>query len=645
MIFLKVSNATVRRRLFIIFVFTAIAFVALVIRLGYVQLWMGPELSERAEDLWRRDIPFSANRGEILDRNGTQLAYNISAPTVMAIPAQVTDPRTTATQLANVLNVSEEKVYEAITKRTSIVTLQAGGRKISMEKSREILELDLPGIVIAEDNHRYYPYGRLASHILGFTGIDNQGLTGIELTYDEYLKGMRGSVSFLSDASGREIPNTSADYVPPKDGLHLQLTIDKNIQTIMERELDQAMVRYQANNIIGIAMDPNSGEILAMASKPDYDPDNFAEYPSEIYNRNLPIWMTYEPGSTFKIITLAAALEEGKVDLHEDHFHDPGFIEVAGARLRCWKKGGHGSQSFLEVVENSCNPGFVVLGQRVGKESLFDYITNFGFGQKTGIDLGGEENGILFKLDQVGPVELATTSFGQGVSVTPIQQVAAVSAAINGGNLFKPHIAKAWIHPETGETIQTIEPELVRNVISEETSQQIREALESVVAQGTGRNAFVDGFRVGGKTGTAQKVINGQYSKTEHIVSFVGFAPADDPQLIIYVAVDNPKGLQFGGLIAAPIVKNIMEDALRYMDIKPRQDQIEREFVYGDTPIKEVPDLIGMTISDIYESMNSHFQLVTSGSGHVVVNQAPRAGTRLEQNSTIRIYLSDVEED
>lgn len=644
MVFLKISNATVRRRLFIIFMFTAIAFVALVIRLGYVQLWLGPELSDRAEDLWRRDIPFSASRGEILDRNGTQLAYNISAPTVMAIPAQIVDPRTTAKQLASVLGVSEEKVYETITKRTSIVTFQSGGRKISLEKSREILELDLPGVVIAEDNQRYYPYGRLASHILGFTGIDNQGLTGIELTYDEYLKGMRGSVSFLSDASGREIPNTTADYVPPKDGLHLQLTIDKNIQTILERELDQAMVRYQANNIIGIAMDPNSGEVLAMASKPDYEPDNFAEYSAEVYNRNLPIWMTYEPGSTFKIITLAAALEEGKVDLHQDHYHDPGFIEVAGARMRCWKKGGHGSQTFLEVVENSCNPGFVVLGQRVGKESLFDYIKNFGFGQKTGIDLGGEENGILFKLEKVGPVELATTSFGQGVSVTPIQQVAAVSAAINGGHLYKPHIAKSWIHPDTGETIQTIEPELIRSVISEHTSQQLREALESVVAQGTGRNAFVDGFRVGGKTGTAQKVINGQYSKTEHIVSFVGFAPADNPQLVIYVAVDNPKGLQFGGLIAAPIVKNIMEDALRYMGIKPRKDQIEKEFVYGDTPIREVPDLVGMTISDIYESMNSHFQLVTSGSGYTVVNQAPRAGTRLEQNSTIRIYLSDAKD-
>lgn len=641
---MKISNATVRRRLFIIFMFTAIAFVALVIRLGYVQLWLGPELSDRAEDLWRRDIPFSASRGEILDRNGTQLAYNISAPTVMAIPAQIVDPRTTAKQLASVLGVSEEKVYETITKRTSIVTFQSGGRKISLEKSREILELDLPGVVIAEDNQRYYPYGRLASHILGFTGIDNQGLTGIELTYDEYLKGMRGSVSFLSDASGREIPNTTADYVPPKDGLHLQLTIDKNIQTILERELDQAMVRYQANNIIGIAMDPNSGEVLAMASKPDYEPDNFAEYSAEVYNRNLPIWMTYEPGSTFKIITLAAALEEGKVDLHQDHYHDPGFIEVAGARMRCWKKGGHGSQTFLEVVENSCNPGFVVLGQRVGKESLFDYIKNFGFGQKTGIDLGGEENGILFKLEKVGPVELATTSFGQGVSVTPIQQVAAVSAAINGGHLYKPHIAKSWIHPDTGETIQTIEPELIRSVISEHTSQQLREALESVVAQGTGRNAFVDGFRVGGKTGTAQKVINGQYSKTEHIVSFVGFAPADNPQLVIYVAVDNPKGLQFGGLIAAPIVKNIMEDALRYMGIKPRKDQIEKEFVYGDTPIREVPDLVGMTISDIYESMNSHFQLVTSGSGYTVVNQAPRAGTRLEQNSTIRIYLSDAKD-
>lgn len=637
---MRVSGVTVRRRLFIVMVAGIFMFLALMVRLGYVQLWIGSELSQRAEDSWRRNVPFAANRGEILDRNGIPFAYNISTPSVMAVPVQVKDAEATAKELAGALQMSQEKIYSLITKQASIVKIQPGGRKISQEKAQEIRNMNLPGIIVAEDNKRYYPFGSLASHILGFTGIDNQGLTGVEVTYEEQLKGLPGSISFLADVKGREIPNTSDQYTKPRDGLNLQLTIDKNIQSFMERELDQAVLKFQPKHVIGIAMDPNTGEILAMAGRPTYEPEHFADYPQEVYNRNLPIWMTYEPGSTFKIITLAAALEEGKVDLHKDYFFDPGYIKVAGATLHCWKRGGHGSESFLEVVQNSCNPGFVALGQRVGKEALFRYIRDFGFGSKTGIDLGGEENGILFKPSQVGPVELATTSFGQGVSVTPIQQITAVAAAINGGKLYVPHVAKAWIHPETGEIIDTVQPELVRRVISEETSKELRVTLESVVAQGTGKNAFIDGYRVGGKTGTAQKVINGRYSPNEHIVSFIGFAPADDPKVVVYVAVDDPQGLQFGGLIVAPVVKNIMADTLRYMGVEPRKNQLEREYKYGDVRIVEVPDLIGMTVQDIYEDMNSSFNLVRAGAGNVVVSQAPKPGARVEQGSTIRIYLS-----
>jgi stage V sporulation protein D (sporulation-specific penicillin-binding protein) len=409
----------------------------------------------------------------------------------------------------------------------------------------------------------------------------------------------------------------------------------------MERELDQAMIHYQAKDVIGIMMDPTNGEILAMASRPSFEPAQFKEYPVEVYNRNLPIWMTYEPGSTFKIITLAAALQEKKIDLTHETFHDPGSIEVAGARLRCWKRGGHGSETFLEVVQNSCNPGFVVMGQRLGKDKLFDYIHRFGFGHKTGIDLGGEENGILFKPSKVGPVELATTSFGQGVSVTPIQQITAVSAAINGGKLFKPHVAKAWYQPLTGETLETEQPELVSQVITEETSKQVRETLESVVSKGTGRNAFLDGYRIGGKTGTAQKVVNGRYSADEHIVSFVGFAPANDPKVVIYIAVDNPQGIQFGGLIAAPIVKNIMSDTLRYMKVEPSKDQLAKDYRYGESKVVEVPELVGRTVDDIYEDLNSDFLLAKSGQGNTIISQAPQAGTRVDQGSTIRIFLSN----
>jgi len=617
----------------------AVLFGSLVVRLAYVQLSQGEELTAKVEDSLRRNIPFTAKRGEIMDREGVPLVSNITTPTVYAVPVQVKEKQKTAQQLAPLLGMTEEKLMTLLSKKEMSVKLQPGGRKITMDLAASIRDLQLPGIVVAEDSKRYYPYGDLAAHILGFTGIDNQGITGVESIYDNLLKGIAGNISYLSDAGGRLMPGSSEKYSAPQDGLNLELTIDKQIQSIMERELDQAMVKYQAQGAWAIAMNPKNGEILAMASRPGYEPASYKEYDAQIYNRNLPIWMTYEPGSTFKIITLAAALQEGKVDLQNDHFYDPGFIEVAGAKLRCWKKGGHGSQTFLQVVENSCNPGFVALGQRLGKESLFKYIRDFGFGSKTGIDLNGEANGILFKLNQVGPVELSTTAFGQGVSVTPIQQIAAVSAAINGGNLYKPHVTKAWVNPVTGETVSEVKPELVRQVISEETSKKVRAALESVVAKGTGRPAFIDGYRVGGKTGTAQKVVNGRYSPTEHIVSFIGFAPADDPQIVVYTAVDNPKGIQFGGVVAAPIVQNILEDSLHYMKIPERSDQLPKTYKYGETPIVTVPDLTGATVQDIYEDLNMNFNLARSGTGNTVINQAPKAGARVEQGSTIRIYM------
>lgn len=637
---MRASNVTVRRRLFTALIISTVIFTALIFRLAYVQLWIGQDLARKAEDNWRRDIDFAPKRGEIQDRNGIPLTYSMSTPTIVAIPVQIPDKRATAAKLAEVLQGNEEDIYKLITKIVSQVYIKPAGRKITVEKAQEVLSLQLPGIKVAEDNKRYYPFGTLAAHILGFAGLD-KGLTGIEAKYNKELTGIAGGISYMTDAGGRTIPGTTDTYTKPKDGLNMKLTIDSHLQSVLERELDQAMVQYQAQNVIAIMMDPNNGEILAMGSRPTYEPGKYSDYPAETYNRNLPIWKTYEPGSTFKIITLAAAIEEKKVDLKNEQFYDPGFIEVGGARLRCWKRGGHGSETMLQVVQNSCNPGFVVMGQRLGKEKLFDYISKFGFGKKTGIDLGGEENGIMFKPSQVGPVELATTAFGQGVSVTPIQQITAVSAAINGGRLFKPYVAKSFSNPDTGEIVDVTEPELVRNVISEGTSKQVREALESVVAKGTGRNAFIDGYRVGGKTGTAQKVINGRYSPDEHIVSFIGFAPADNPKVVIYAAVDDPKGLQFGGLIAAPLVKNMMADALRYMKVEPDKAQLDKDYRYGEIPVVEVPDLVGASVDDILEDLNMNFRLAKSGSGKYVISQAPKAGSRVDQGSTIRIFLSN----
>jgi len=636
---MRVSHVTVRKRLAIVLLIGFIIFAIIDVRLGYVQFALGDMLSERAKDSWSRKIPFEPERGEILDRNSVPLATNISAPSVVVVPRQIENPAETAKKLAEILDMSVEKAYKHITKRTSIERIHPEGRKISLEQAKAIRDLGLKGVYIAEDSKRHYPFGSYLSHVLGFAGIDNQGLMGLELYYDKELSGEQGSVEFYSDAKGKRMPDLADSYTPPKDGLNLRLTIDSRIQTIVERELNIAQTKYNPDGIIAIAMNPNNGEILAMASRPHFDPANYRSVSPEVFNRNLPVWSTYEPGSTFKIITLAAALEEKRVDLLKDHFNDPGYAKVAGATLRCWKRGGHGHQSFLEVVQNSCNPGFVELGERLGKEKLFKYIRGFGFGEKTGIDLQGEGTGILFNMDRVGPVELATTAFGQGVSVTPIQQVAAVSAAVNGGILYTPYIAKEWVDPITGEVVSRNTPKAKRRVISEETSKQIRYALESVVAQGTGKGAFVDGYRVGGKTGTAQKAKGGRYLTNNHIVSFIGFAPADKPEIVVYVAVDNPKGtVQFGGVVSAPIVGKIIEDSLRVLDVKPRKNQLEKETTWTDPKMIEVPNLIGMTKKDLQQQL-FNLKLDVSGEGTVVIDQAPEAGVKIKEGSTVRIYL------
>ncbi|MDL0418559.1 stage V sporulation protein D [Caldibacillus thermoamylovorans] len=634
----RVSHVTVRKRLAFVLLAGFFVFLVLIFRLGFIQFALSDMLTERAKNSWNREIPFEPKRGEIVDRNGVALATNMSAPTVYVVPRQIKNPADTAEKLANVLNANVQDVYQQITKKSSMERLKSG-RKITNEKAKEVENLNLPGVYIAEDSKRYYPFGDYLSHVLGFTGIDNQGLTGLELSYDKELSGAKGSVQFYSTAKGERMKNMPDDFQEPVNGYNLVLTIDSKIQTIMERELDNAEAKYNPDGLLAIAMNPNNGEILGMASRPNFDPSDFQNVAPEIYNRNIPIWSTYEPGSTFKIITLAAALEEGKVNLEKDRFYDSGHVEVGGTQLHCWKRGGHGSQTFLEVVQNSCNPGFIEMGQRLGKDTLFKYIHNFGFGQKTGIDLEGEGTGILFPLDKVGPVELATTAFGQGVSVTPIQQVAAVSAAINGGTLYQPYVAKQLVDSQTNEVVMKKSPVAKRKVISEKTSEQIRYALESVVAQGSGKKAFIDGYRVGGKTGTAQKAQGGRYLENNYILSFIGFAPADDPQIVVYVAVDNPKNaIQFGGQVAAPIVGNIIEDSMRILGVEQRKNQLEKKVTWLDTPIIEVPNLIGLEKNKIVNQL-FNLKLDISGEGEKIVKQAPEPGTKVEEGSTIRIYL------
>ena len=412
----------IHNRIQIVLVIVAILFLVIIAKVFYTQVFDYKKLNGYAANLWSRNLPIEGNRGIIYDRNGEVLANNLTTTSLVLIPNQIEDKEETAEKLSQILGVTKEAMLEHVNKKSSMERVHPEGRRLDYETADKINDLKLPGVYLVKESKRNYPGGKSLSHTLGFVGIDNQGLSGLELMYDSYLTGEYGAIKYFSDAKGNRLELNEV-YEQPQDGINMTLTINNEIQKSLERELDNAVMKYNPDQALGIAMDPNTGEILAISSRPNFDPSNYQDYSTEITSRNLPIWATYEPGSTFKIITLAAALNENKVDLNKDQFTDSGSIQVENARIKCWKHGGHGTQTFLQVVENSCNPGFVVLGQRLGKETLFKYIKNFGFGKKTGVDLNGEASGILFSLDQVGPVELATTAFRQGVSVTPIHLV------------------------------------------------------------------------------------------------------------------------------------------------------------------------------------------------------------------------------
>lgn len=631
---------TIHKRIKIFFLFVIIMFITIFGKVIYLQVFKYNKLKSGATDLWSRELPIEGDRGIIYDRNLDSLATNLTTTSLVLIPNQIKDKELVSTKLSEILNVSKKEMDKHVYKNTSIERVHPEGRKLDFNISNKISDLKLEGVYLVKEAKRYYPYNNSLSQVLGFVGIDNQGLSGLELNYNEYLTGKSGSIKYFSDAKGNKLEMNEI-YTEPTSGMNLMLTINNDLQKSVERELDNAVMKYNPDHALAIAMNPNTGEILAMSSRPNFDPNNYRKYNTETLNRNLPIWMSYEPGSTFKIITLSASLEEKTIDLYNDTFYDSGHINVENAKIKCWKTGGHGQETFLEVVENSCNPGFVVMGQKLGKEKLFNYIDKFGFGEKTGIDLNGESSGIMFDLNKVGPVELATTSFGQGVSVTPIQQITAVSAAINGGKLYKPYIVKALLEPETNTEIKTFEPTLVRTVISEETSKEVASALESVVTNGTGRSAFIDGYRVGGKTGTAQKVNNGTYMIGNYIVSFIGFMPSNDPKIILYVAIDNPKGVvQYGGTVAAPIARNILEDAIDILDIKKQKGATEKKYQFYEKKYVEVPNFVGKKVSEI-SKINNGLVIEYSGTGKRVIYQSIKSKERVLEGSKIRVLLGD----
>lgn len=630
----------IHTRIKIIMIVIILLFILIIGKVFYIQVLSYNKLNSYANSLWSRNLPIEANRGIIYDRNGVVLADNLTTTSLVFIPNQIEDKEKTAKLISEILGTSYEDMLSHVSKKSSIERVHPEGRRLNFEVADKIASLNLPGVYLVKESKRNYPFGTTLSHTLGFVGIDNQGLSGLELMYNSYLTGSYGAIKYYSDAKGTRL-NLAEVYEQPQDGVNMTLTINYDIQASLERELDNAVLKYNPDQALGIVMDPNSGEILAISSRPNFSPSDYQNYTVEEINRNLPIWMTYEPGSTFKIITLAASLEEKVVDLDNDTFTDTGGIVVEGATLHCWKHGGHGYETYLQVVENSCNPGFVNLGLRLGKEKLFSYIDKFGFGEKTGVDLNGEANGIIFNVDKIGDLETATTAFGQGVSVTPIQQITAVSAAINGGTLYKPYIVKSLNEPETNSVILENKKEVVRKVISDETSQKVRYALESVVTNGTGRPAFIDGYRVGGKTGTAQKVKDGRYMIGNYIVSFIGFLPADDPQVIVYIAVDNAKGVtQYGGTIAAPIAKNILKDAISALNIQKREGASEKKYNYLDRKYATIENVVGMTPSEAIKALKP-FKVEFSGTGSTISYQSPSAGERIYEGETVRLLLSD----
>ncbi|MDX1806914.1 MAG: penicillin-binding transpeptidase domain-containing protein [Paenisporosarcina sp.] len=626
------------RTMVIIFLCLSVASIG---KLVVMQFFQYEWLTLKAEENWDREIPFSQTRGNIRDRDGELIVGSKLAPTLYFMPAQSEDVESAAAKLSVALNVNKDKLVEQMSEKTFLIKLAPEGKNIELGTALDIQSLQIPGLYTGVDYVRDYPHDELLSRLLGFTGYDHQGLAGIEFQYNEYLTSTQSTLRLFTDAKGNSLPHVNDGWGKGEDGATVELTIDLDVHEIMERTLSQAMEKYDADQAMGIAMNPKTGEILSLASFPTFHPLEYDKVSPSVYNQNLPVSMTFEPGSTFKIITLAAALEEGKVDLENDSFYDPGYAIVEGARLRCWKREGHKHQSFLEVVENSCNPGFIELGQRVGREKLSKYIRDFGFGQKTGSSIAGESTGILFSKESYGPVEHATTSFGQGISVTPIQQVQAVSAAVNGGTLFQPYVVKRIYNEQTNEVIKENEPTKVRQVISKETSKQVRESLESVVANGSGRNAFRDTMRIGGKTGTAQKAVNGRYVEGQYIVSFIGFAPANDPEIVVYVAIDNPKHVvQFGGVIAAPIVGEIIEDSAPFIGFNYNKDQIQKEYRWGDNIERRVPDLVGQEKNKIM-MIDEPFKIEWHGTGTKIISQLPQAESLLSVDGTIHLYLGE----
>lgn len=562
-----------RKKRYFMFMVVFVCGIVLCGRLIYLMVFRFDYYSKLATDLQQRERSIKAARGNILDRNGVVLASNKSVCTISVIHNQIKDPEAVIAMLVEELGISEEKVRKRVEKYSSIERIASN---VDKETGNRILSYGYSGVKVDEDYKRTYPYNDLASKILGFTGGDNQGILGLEVTYDSYLQGINGTILTYTDARGVEVENAVEERIEPVNGNHLVTTLDYNIQTYCTQAAEKAYIQKNADGVEIIVMNPQNGEIYAMVDYPEYnlnDPFTLTEqyqmyagteeenkYQNQMW-RNWCVSDTYEPGSIFKTVTTAASLEEKTVSLDE-HFYCPGYIVVEDRRIRCHKTVGHGSEDFRQALGNSCNPVFITLGLRLGSERYYNYMKQFGLFSKTKIDLPGEAATIMHSPDAIGLVELATMSFGQSFQITPIQMAATVSSLINGGHRITPHLGKAVVDAD-GNTIETFTYEQGVQICSEETSETMRMLLQYVVEEGGGSKAYIEGYEIGGKTATSQTLPRSEH---KYIASFVGFAPASDPNVLVMVIIRNPSGIYYGGTIAAPVAREIFENILPYLE-------------------------------------------------------------------------------
>ena len=575
---MKKNKTYNKKKIMVVFLCAALVLAALIGRLVYLMIFDADYYQELAQDLHEREREIKAARGEIVDRNGVVLATNRTVCTISVIHSQVEEPEKVISVLSGELGMDEAEVRKKVEKISSMEKIRTN---VDKETGDRIRGYDLAGVKVDEDYKRYYPYDELASRVLGFTGGDNQGIIGLEVKYEEYLKGVNGTILTVTDARGVELNGVAEDRIEPVPGETLQVSLDYNIQSYCQQAAEKVMEEKQAEAVSILLMNPQNGEIYAMVNVPEFNlnepyelntgADEASLTDEELQDELNQMWRnrcindTYEPGSVFKIITSSACLEEGVVSL-DDTFFCPGYRIVEDRKIRCHKVGGHGQETFVQGIQNSCNPVFMDIGLRLGPDRFYEYFEEFGLMKLTNIDLPGEAGTIMHRKEDIGTVELATMTFGQSFQVTPIQMAVTVSSIVNGGNRVTPHVGTAVLDRE-GNVVEEFDHEVESGIVSEETSETMRMLLESVVSEGSGKNAYLEGYSIGGKTATSQTLPR---SANKYIASFLGFAPADDPQILGMVIIHDPQGVYYGGTIAAPVLRSIYDNVLPYLGIEKK---------------------------------------------------------------------------